>query len=78
MREKSEILLRKRRGIYFIAFHYLKKTGQMYFDPKSVTNDLVDVVSYYNNFTSKFGIKIVYKNKILNELKYQINYVWFC
>ena len=47
----------------------------MYFDPKSVTNDLDDVVSYYNHFISKFGIKTVNKKEILSELEEQINFI---
>ena len=54
---------------------FIRRTGQMYFDPKSVTNDLDDVFSYYNHFISKFEIKTVNKKEILSELEEQINFI---
>ncbi len=54
---------------------FIRRTGQMYFDPKSVTNDLDDVLSYYNHFISKFEIKTVNKKEILSELEEQINFI---
>ena len=65
----------EKEGVFSLSDFFYRRTGQMYFDPKSVTNDLDEVVSYYNQFISKFGIKTVSKKEILSELENQINFI---
>ena len=65
----------EKEGVFSLLDFFYRRTCQMYFDQKSVINDLDDVVSYYNRLISKFGIKTVSKKEILSELENQINFI---
>ena len=65
----------EKEGVFNLLDFFIRRTGQMYFDPTSISNDLEHVVSYYNKVISKLGMDMVNEKQILNELEHQINFI---
>jgi len=64
----------EQEGVFNLLDFFIRRTGQMYFDPTSILNDLDNVVTSYNEVILKLGMKTVNHNQILDELKRQINF----
>ena len=65
----------EKEGVFNLLDFFIRRTGQMYFDPTSISNDLDHVVSFYNKVISKLGMDKVSENQIINELEHQISFI---
>ena len=62
----------EKEGVFNLLDFFIRRTGQMYFDPTSISNDLDQVVTYYNKVISSLGMESVTEKKIRERQKHLI------
>ncbi len=65
----------EKEGVFSLLDFIIRRTGLMYFDPNSIINNLDELVSFYNSFTSKIWGKSIKKDQIINEVKNHTNFI---